>query len=538
MDGKPNQSSDLITEPVKEESLLDKLIFFFQNTFLGHGDANYERKKLLRKVKKELKTLVPPVYNPSNHTITSHFAELIFDIYRFTNPLKAILNFEESKLDKSRMEQFFVEIHLDENQKNIIQQLNQEEFAKILEEEGIKGLDQKINNILHQLQNSISREQIMAINTNFTRLIELSRLANFDMYQLLRRFAPALKENVITDPPKFREVDGRYLIDELKELSELIYSMNLRGDFIKPLGILGQAKGKQILPDSDIKKLIVLLINLVKNNYLPLMTGFILKNPFFRPIRNQKTENLVQNYMKDLLLATKKIRDLVVDLLRKRRINQLTEELFGTSQIRAIEHYTEALDDLFQKAKVETYSFVQSLNFLKYFLMEKYNRYIRENLNQLLLHGDFIDQQLRNDVSESHHECNGLIKSILALDQSLDGSAERGIKIKVLLKKAHSEATGQRILNDFIEAINEEAHLITFKAIKSFTLITSTLKLIAEDYKTGSQKTVTNIRAIGGPDNKELMSQLVKSFNDMTKLLVLIKAVHPPEYLQLENDET
>ncbi|HEO66042.1 MAG TPA: hypothetical protein ENI73_09265, partial [Spirochaetes bacterium] len=533
MDSKPDQSSTPITEPIREESLLDRLIFFFQNTFLGRGDAKYERKKLLRKVKKELKTLIPPVYNTSNHTITSHFAELLFEIYRFTNPLKAILSFEQSKLDKSRVEQFFVEIHLNETQKNIIHQLNQEEFAKILEEEGVKGLDQKINDILHQLQNSITREQIIAINANFTQLIELSRLAEFDMYQLLRRFAPALKENVITDPPKFREVDGRYLIDELKELSERVYSMNLREDFIKPLSIFGDYKGKQILPDSDIKKLVLLLNNMVKSNYLPLITGYILKDPFFRAVRNQKTENLVQNYMKDLLLTTKKLRDQVVNLLRKHRINQLTEELFGTSQIRTIEHYTEALDDLFQKAKVETFSFVQGLNFLKYFLMEKYNRYIRENLNQLLLHGDFIDQQLRNDVSESHHECNGLIKSILALDQSLDGSAERGIKIKVLLKKAHSEATGQRILNDFIQSINEEAHLITFKATKSFTLITSTLKLIAEDYKTGTQKTVTNIRAVGGPDNKELMSQLVKGFNDMTKLLVLIKAVHPPEYLQL-----
>ncbi len=536
MDSKPNQDSDLITDSVKEESLFDRLVFFFQNTFLGRGDADYERKKLLRKTKKELKALNPMIYNTNNHTITPKFAELVFEIYRFTNPLKAIISFNQSKLTRSRMEQFFVENLLNDKQKNIIQRLNQEDFAKILEKEGVKVLDQKINETLHQLQNSITREQINDINTTFTRLIELTHLVEFDMYQLLKRFAPALKENVVTDPPRFREVDGRYIVDELKEVSELFYSMNLTGDFIKPLAFLGRYKGNQILPDSDIKKLIVLLNSFTKNNYLPLIIGYILKDPYFRPIQSQKTENLVQNYMKNLLLSTKKLRDQVVHLLRKRRIDHLTEDLFGTSQIRSIEHYTEALDDLLLKAKVETFSFVQGLNFLKYFLMEKYNRYIRETLNQLLLHGEFIDQKMRDDMSERHHDCNGLIKEILALDEPLDGSAVKGIKIKVLLKKAHSETSGQKILNDYIKAINEEAYFIIHKTINSFTFITSTLKLITEDYKTGTQKTIANIRSLGGSNNKEMMTDLVKSFNDMIKLLSLIKAVNPPEYAQLESN--
>ncbi|MDH4128639.1 MAG: DUF5312 domain-containing protein [Spirochaetota bacterium] len=530
-----NRLKSLTTnEDFNGESIFEKIILFFQNVFLGKDDANYQRKRMLKRIKRNIKNLKINVFNVSTNVITKKFAEIIFDLYRYTYPLKTIINIDKDKLVRANIERFFVEINLDYQQKDILNSFEKENMLKIFEGKGTKELDNLINNNFQDFQKSFSKELIDKINSSFSCLVDLNSFIQFDLYPLLRKFSSELKENSISEIPKFHDANSKFVVEDLKNMADIIYSIDLNSNFKDSFNILGQFKNMQILPEVEIKKFINQIKNIISENYLTLIISFIEENPYFRPIQNIQKVNLFQNYLKNLYYTIKTNRDNLVKSLRDNKINNLLVDLFGNVQINSIQNYTDENKELFIKAQSNYYTYTKSLNYLKYFLMEKYNHYIREALNNLLLHADFKEKKYHENFANSYYQCNNLMKQILSFDESLETNNKKAIKIKTLLRSSTNDVLSKKILNDTVDEINNSAKVIIMDAFTNFSNISSGLKLIYEDYKINSQTVITNSRSMSGGENKLLIDSLVKAYNDISKFLVIINAVSPSDFDKIE----
>ncbi len=528
------KKSDLQSNSEKKESLTHGIIAFFQNIFLGKGDADYERKKLLKNVKRQLKSLKIQVLNTRYEKVTPKFAEMIFDIYRYTNPLKSVININPDKQTKGKIDGFFVEVNLNEKQLDMLKVFEKEYMLRLVGDIGLKEMNDVITKTFHDFQQSFTKELIDHVNVNYTNLNSLNNLIQYDLYPILKKFAPKLKENVISDPPKFREMEGKYISDFLYDLSELLYSINLNGDYQTIINQFGQLRGVQLLPEKDVKKFIDQLKELVGHNYIPLIISYVQKDPHFRPVQNIKQINLIRDYFKDLTIIIKNRRDEVIKQLKTGKINKLSSELFNKTEITTMKNYNYKYEEPFRNAEIGNYLYIDAINFLKYYLMEKYNRYIRENINKLVVNGKFSDQHISEDLSSGYYHINEMMKNILALDDSIDDTSKLGAKIKSLLRTAQSDKANQKALSDHIKQTDKHAKSIMNESVGYLSSITIALRGVLEDYKKNTRRVILNVKKINGGENRQFIENIVKAYNETSKLLVLIKIVMPVEVEKIE----
>ena len=119
------------------------------------------------------------------------------------------------------------------------------------------------------------------------------------------------------------------------------------------------------------------------------------------------------------------------------------------------------------------------------------------------------------------------MKDIMTFNESIADSTQRGAKVKTLIRKAAHEQSSKKVLNEYIDIINHEAYEIINKTLVHSQIIADVLKMLYEDYKDNRQRNIQNARLIGGGENREIIKYTISSYNDITKLLVLVKSVKP-----------
>ncbi|MDH5681608.1 MAG: DUF5312 domain-containing protein, partial [Spirochaetota bacterium] len=488
----PHQSHD-INDPFKNESIFDRLKFFFQDLLIGKGDANYERKKLLINIRKRLKAQDKPLYNVKYDMATGHLADILFEIYRFTHPLDKILNIHQNVNLRADVEKHFVESKLSDEQKAILKDFNKEKLAETHRLGGEKLLSKYLSDKFKAFHKGFNKKDKDEINLWFARLLEISNLVRIDLFSVLKKFAPDIKEDVISEKPTFLDVDGRYVIDDLADLTETIHSIHLRGNFYHPVQILGELTQLNIISESDLNRFINYLSRLVKSDYLPQVIRYSSRDPYYRPLMEEKLTDIVSIYLKNLFQTAKSLRNEVVREHKKAELTRLSSDLFGDLQFKPLDNYNRNFEANFKDLKVDIYLHSDGLTYLKHFIMEIYNHYIRETINEIVVHGAFNDKDLLKGFSTHFHKCNEIMKHILEFDESLKSSSDTGEKLKVLMRKASSEVMSQQILQEYIQGINDRAAGILNDAIHDFYELSLVLAKIGKDYKSVSQNVISNV---------------------------------------------
>lgn len=528
---------DLVLDPFKDDSLIDRIVFFFKNLFTGSGDSDFERKKLLWKIRGDLNSTKHKVYDIKRQSLTPSFAELLFEIYKYTHPMGAIIKIDDSKV-QNRIEDFFLEIQLTKEQQDLLVELSEDKFKEYLNNGGTKELDKKVNETLKIFQKSFTKEQVEDINLTFSRFMEIYHLVHFDLYGFLKKFAPGLKENTVSQMPKFRHVEARYLVEQLQDFSEIIYSMDVKGNYTRALTIFGTYKGNPILPEKEIKILISQIESIIKMNYIPLILSYVFADPHFRPVQNIKTINLVQNFINRYITVIRNRREKVVKEIKDIKISSVANEIFKNIEIKKLDHYSDSFRQELIDFDIAPYNYVEALSYIRLFIMEIYNHYIRDTLNNLVVQGDFVSERTKQQFNESYFVLNDILKEINSFDNSLAEGTATGVKIKTLLRKATQEVNSRRSLASFINNIDNEAKELTLKSMLSIDFIAGHLKIAYGDYKTNSKKLVSNIKKVG-QDNNEFMNNIIRAYNSMAKLNALLKAIVPYEIkMRLQNSDS
>ncbi len=353
--------------------------------------------------------------------------------------------------------------------------------------------------------------------------MELIDIISFDYYPLLKKFNKNLQEDYLVDNPSFSSVYGKYVIEELKGLSATIDTIDLDAPFSKSVEDFNRFRNRTLLIPSEVDRLIGIIKRLVSNEYLPLIIKLVDKNPFYRPPDPKAINvNIFQNYTKIISSRiTESINAGKQDKI-KGEVGIILNSLFGKTDFQTLKNYISEKDVILNRLGVGSFVYADALNYLRYFLMERYNRYIRECINSLIVGAKFYQSDNLQNLSNNFYSANELIKAIMSLDESLNENEPRGGRFKTLLRRAASEQQAKKLSSEYIEQINEEASKIIMSAIRSINFIINIISKILEETKTKNYTIVANIREVQGVRNKEFLEDLEKSLGELkgiTKLM-------------------
>jgi hypothetical protein len=533
------EDDELIEKPEKPEShtddfqkiekpgLFGTIIGFFKVKLLGMSDPAYEKYMLLKEINNQIKSMPIVIYNPRTEKVTKKFGKLLFELYRYVFPLSNLINMRESKEILKQIKDYFVTSHFSDKQKQLYMSLKGDGIKELIFQNGLKASTKMINENYKKLQKSLDKDAVNLINMNYSIMYSIDELLHFDLYPLLKKFSPKLPEGTIEKPPAFRDVEGKWVVEDFKNLCYVLYSINVNVDFTEAFRIYGKMKGTTIISDDDVKAFQKLLRDFITNDYLSLLIRVIDENPFFRPVYNFTMHNIVQEFFTNLSTEIRNVRENMINKLKNEKVNAILKKLFGTADISTLSNYTKDKSEVLYKKGVRSFDYVEPLNYLKMFIKEIYNSYIMDTANKFLIESNFADKKFNQKFSVSFLDANDLMKEIQSFDIEYLGSEKVWGRIKSLLPNVMREQKLLVVVNKEVDEINNGASMIITKALNSFESLLYCFKTIVGEYKKSSQDIITNIKTIGGSpaDNKELVENIVRAYNDMQSIYALIKFI-------------
>lgn len=497
---------------------------FIKIRILGLPDPLYERIVLLKKLKKILKKLDIKGINFSKQRLTKEFGEYLFDIYRYYYPLKNIIDFSKPKNVRNFIE-FLINSVASDKQKETLNQLLSEDFIKeSLVSMGGKNSSAKIKDMYKEFHNSFTKEQLKKINFVFSLGSSLYECLKFDFYVLLKKFCPELKEENVTSPPAFREVDVEQVEVMIKDMTDHFYMLNMEANYYEFIDAYGKFLGRDIIPQEDFQKFMKLITKLVKTNYLMLMVQYITGDVFFRPFYSFSEKNAFSEYMKEIVNLINSMQTKIAGAIRVEKLDKTLKELFGSSNFLELTGYTPEQNDYLVRNNAGGFVYVDSLNVLKKFMLDVYNRYLRKNLHSFILKATFVSQHFQENMNSYYYNCNSIIDQILAFEEKMKGK-EGWDRISGLIKGRGKDSSLSHLAKKYVNEFNEEAREILNKALNTFEQLKENLREIIESYNKGQKDPVTNIKTFAGTGTVDIVKNLAHAFNDLSKVLAYFKMV-------------
>ncbi len=514
-------------QKIEKPGFFGTLIGFLKVKVLGISDPAYEKYLLLREIHNQVKSMSIVIFNTRTERITKKFGKLLFELYRYIFPLSNLITMHNKKEAQKKIKEYFVTSTFNDNQRELYMTLTEEGVKNLINQFGIKKSTKHINENYKKLQQSMDKEIVKGTNLNYSIMHAIGDLLRFDLYPLLKKFAPELKEGVLDKKPVFKDIDGKRVLEELKNLCFVLYSININLNFTNAFKIYGQMLGTTIISDDDVKSFQKLLRQIVSEDYLTLLIKIVEENPFFRPVYNFTVHNVVQEFFTELSDNIRDVRENFVNKVKGEKINAILKKLFGTKDFETLANYTKEKSDILYKKGVASFQYVEPLNYLKMFLKETYNHYIMDVSNKFLIEGNFLDKKFNQKLSVAFLDSNDLMQEIQSFDVDYIGSEKIWGRIKSLLPNVMREQKLLVMVNKEVEEINGGALMILNKSLNSFETMLQCFRTIVQEYKSSSQDIITNIKTIGGSpaDNRDLIEKVVRAYNDMQAIYALIKFI-------------
>jgi hypothetical protein len=338
------------------------------------------------------------------------------------------------------------------------------------------------------------------------------QLANFDYYFFLRKFDPNILERNFNTTPQFKPVRGTLLSDGIKDFLEASYPIETELDWAIPLQVLTLYKnGLDVIPGNEWVKILSNLRELRRTAILELMVRHIDKAPHWEFKTQVSLEHIAEAYLED---RRKEVSSALTGFLSSQRQDQvrsLAAELFGDPDIKRLYNYTAKDGEPYIQKGLEGFSYAQSLNYLKAFLVDFFQKDIQQLCELLIIRGLWFSVEQSQKMSETFNILRDNTERLLALEQSLGENGEEGARLRTALMKLERDRSQLRHMGFAFQQVNREAWDLLSSSAESLIVLGKYFKEILMDMKQGGT-VIVNYRELQAAAETPLAPHLVLAY--------------------------
>jgi len=459
---------------------LSKLFsIFHRNT--GRDTGN---RRLLKQVAKDLqRNRFARFYKPRTMEVQPAMGKFFYDIYKTLAHAQVFL---QNAAKSAQLRQLTVEAFLDMRYLDARQRLNADYVEERAKTMPITEVSHLFKEDLVILSSAFDQDFISKVDMCYNQILSIMELANFDYFFFLRKFDPNILERNFNGTPLFKQVRGALLSEEIKDFLEASYAVETGLDWSIPLQVIKVYKnGLDVIPGEDWAKVISSLRELRRSGILELMIRHIDQNPRWEFKTQVSLEHIAASYLED---RRKEVDSALTGFLssqRQNQVNSLAAELFGDPEIKRLFNYTARDGEIYVQRGMEGFIYAQSLNFLKAFLVDFFQKDIQSLCDLLLIRGLWASVEQSQGMSETFNVFLDNTDRLLALERSLGENGEEGAKLRTALAKSDRDRSQLRHLNFLFQKVNGEAWDLLSGTAESLIVLGGYLKDILVDAKEG-----------------------------------------------------
>lgn len=524
-------------------NFVNTIITFLQNFFEGlffSSSPEYQKKKQLRSYAGEIRKLNPPLYR-TDKTLLPAFAVLLYQLYHFLLPIKAILektvNSPDIRAAEKYQDIFFETLLSDEERQQRKIFTFQERQLGLADCSKYEEAEQRIQEQIHEFKNFIKIFQNPAFKTREQGLVNLfflSDLCNFDYTAFLTHFNKNFQLSPTTEntvpQQEFEEVFAGDVIQNLLDLQFIIQNITIDAATIDQIVFLA-VQSSDISEDSKqkLKKTLQtvdnILTNHLKRTSIPIMLKLIKDDPNFEEKITMAEIHPLQNYLdrfNDNFQADSKR---LLKIHKENNITGLIEKCFGSTPLKSLEGYNETINDAIQSLSTISFDWVKPLQLLKAFTEMYFESRYKIFLQSLLVEGYFANKQLEIKYSSIYRSCEMLAGKIRNFEQLFKPKGQCSVQeIQNYIAEIEKGKDLKKQLHKIVEIANMQAKTIVQTGSKAYADLYSFTGHLLEDIKATAPEFVTNLRALStSSKNREAFSHLEQDRSLFAQFLEIMK---------------
>ncbi len=491
----------------------------FIDSLFGTDDPEKIKKRTLKNIAKDLSKTKYKFYKHSTNEVEASLGKFFYEIYKIISPAQAM--FQTST--PNTLKAIVLDYSLSEAQKKLIDEISPDNLSEFAKGKSPDQIAEKINSTEQEFVASMNNDQLEKIDSLYTKLIYLKNFCTYDFYFILKKFDPHLREHDFTTQPSFRNINGTYIAEDLKNFISVAWVLQFDEDWTDVFKSLRMAKGVEPITLPNWKKAMARMKNVKDKKVLEMVIKLITENPGYEEHFNQTEYYVIDEYITSVRKAAQEFLDKVKSQLSEGKINELLVQIFGSTSISTLKNYTAVNSSIYERKGVGSFLFTGALNYLKCFLLNYTKRELRELSDILLVRAEWTNHQLATPMSEAFHKILELSERITALDTKLAESNEYGTKLKTYIPRADRDKEANNIIKMLLNDINEEARECIKQAIQYFATYGRNLKMLLEDFVRVKPEIVLNWKDINHFAENRLKDMCVDAYKKLYYMVNLLQ---------------
>ncbi len=499
------------------------LLGFFSGLFsglLGGSDSDREKKRQLKDIRKELKKRGRFIQLKGD-LIQPGLAKWFHDIYKVVGPADILLEkYGSSELLKTVL----IESFLPADVQKVVGGLHPDRIKERVEKAGdIKALAEQVKEELIQLYTALDVKTAKRVNKLYNDLYRLQSFVRYPYHFLLKKFDSILPDRDFTYVPRFEEIYGQYVKDDLMEFLDVFYALDGDAEWDVLFDVLKNYRDMDIISRSSWKKILQSRKEMLKTRVLDLIIRHLSEDPSWTAMPENTNYEIIESYFNRIKTSADLTILEIVRGRRKRQIDKLLMKLFGTISVSRTQFYTERENLTFHKKMLPGYKFVDPVNYLKAFFLDYYKSKVRILVDLLLIQGKWATKISSTQFSEAYHQLMSISDQLTGFDTGLADDGPTGSKIKRLLRQSTRDRSAVGTLKNVLVEVNDEAKKIINASAQNLIVLGKNIKQLLEEYKSGGQDIIINWKEIEDWAENPVAEQMSEVYTQIYYLVQLLQ---------------
>ncbi len=452
----------------------------FQNiitTLFSGGDDNAIKRKMLKRIAKNLSKTKYHFYKPSSHEVDPTFAKFFYEIYKAVSPAQLMF----ANTNPNSIKRMVIDVTLSEDQKKLSEALSEEELNKRGSTMPLPRLMEETKAQLDKFTAEFTNDKIMKADNLYTKLLLFKNFTQYDFFFLLKKFDSSMKERSFNAAPKFQQIGGSYIVEDIKNFVSVAWPLPA-DDWDDVFKLMKSLKGVEPITLSTWKKVLQRLRYVREQGILEMMVQLITDNPAYKEVVKGEDYHIMDEYISQ----TRKTVDDVLSTLKERqtagKVDNLLSQIFGNTSIEPLKNYNDTVSQTFTNRNLTGFLYTAPLSYLKVFLLNYIKKDVRELSDILVVRGEWATQTMSQPMSEAAHQLMDLPSKITTLDEALTESGKFGNKLRTLMPRIDRDRESRNIMEMTLGDVNNEAAQILGIAKQNIIIFDKNLKMLLEDF--------------------------------------------------------
>ncbi|MCL1994539.1 MAG: DUF5312 family protein [Spirochaetes bacterium] len=472
------------------EHFKDKVL----SVLFSGDDPKDDISNMLKQVAKDLQhNKFARFYKLKTEEIDASFLSFLFSVYRLVYPIKDFMK-DEKKM--GRLRQVIIEAFMDASILETVRRLDPAVLDAKVKTTSPAELVKLIQADYEKLVGQFDQSRINAADRCYSLVAALNQMVQFDFFGLFKKIDPHFVEASFAVEPKFAPIKLKLIAKELGEFLAVTQILKPEDDWSNLLNLLKICSGQELARTDVFIHMVKNLREIHTSQILLLMIQYTIKNPVWQFKARIPNEQIGEDWLEERKSEIEDYVGRINDAQKNTQIRGLVKEIFESTDMVRLENYTAQHGNFYAKRGLEPFWYAEGLNYLVAFIEDYLSKEIRELCDILLIRGQWTNNAMSKDMSESLHNLFEVPKAIAQIDAAMSEDGADGSRLRNSVLRVDRDKTQIRYINGIISKNNDEALEVINEAAHHFIVVGKHLKVLIEDVQKKHPELLINWREL------------------------------------------